>query len=231
MLAVAQAVVSHTSYRLVTGRLVEPDNVVRLVTSWSSGILHIGGHLGQESDWYASLGKDVLWIEAMPAAVAALATRIEPYSNQSVIEACVSDRDGERVTFHVSSNDHGASSSLFRFGSAAIGAESMWPDLDLRMTHELELTTTALDTILAGVDRPERFDHWVIDVQGAELLVLKGAEASLAYCRSVLVEASSIDVYQGGAQWAELRAFLEARGFTPMWECLGHMDVLFARMP
>jgi hypothetical protein len=105
----------------------------------------------------------------------------------------------------------------------------MWPDLNLRMTHQLELTTTTLDTIMADVDRPERFDHWVIDVQGAELLVLKGAEASLAHCRSMVVEASSIDVYEGGARWSELRAFLEGRGFVPMWECLGHMDVLFAR--
>ena len=229
LLAMAQGAVSRTNYRLVTGRLVSAELVSEVVTGWSTGIFHIGGHLGQESEWYAQMDKDVIWVEAMPDAAAELREHIADYPRQSVVEACLSERAGDEVTFHVSNNDRGASSSLFDFGRAASGPDSMWPDLDLKMVSELALTTSTVDQILQEVEAPERFNHWVVDVQGAELLVLKGGTESLQHCRSLSVEASSIEVYRGGAQWPDLRDFLESQGFIPLWECLGHMDVMFVR--
>lgn len=229
-LRLAQGAVAHTSYRLVTGRMPDAEQLARLFTQWSTGILHIGGHLGQESHWYASLGKPVVWFEAMPAAAQRLRTTIAGYADQSVVEACLSDVDGAEIDFHVSANNDGASSSMFEFGSASAGPRSMWPDVDLRMVDTLRLRTSRFDTIVREQALDLRsFDHWIVDVQGAELLVLRGAEQSLSHCRSLVVEASSIDVYSGGAQWPQLRDFLQERGFEPLWECLGHMDVLFVR--
>lgn len=229
-LRMAQSVTERTSYRLVTGRIPDAEQLVRLFTGWSTGILHVGGHFGQESHWYAEMGKPVVWVEAMPAAAARLRQTIAPYPTQRLVEACLSNVDGQTVSFHVSANDSGASSSLFEFGAASTGPKSMWPDHDLRMVDTLRLTTHRLDSVMGeqGIDIAG-FDHWVVDVQGAELLVLQGAEQSLHACRSLLVEASSIDVYSGGVQWPQLRGFLAGHGFEPLWDCLGHMDVLFVR--
>ena len=34
------------------------------------------------------------------------------------------------------------------------------------------------------------FDHWIIDAQGSELQILKGAKNNLKYCKSLYVEVS-----------------------------------------
>ena len=230
MLALLQWGVSKTSYRVVTGRLADADRLLELFTRWSTGVLHIGGHLGQESSWYDSLGKPVIWVEAMPEAVSSIQRDIAQYPEQQVFAACLSDQDGKQVRFNVSSNNRGASSSLFEFGAASVGPGSMWPELDLRMTHSLDLETIRLDSLVTDFAIPiSRYDHWIVDVQGSELLVLNGAKQSLESCRSLVVEASSIDVYSGGAQWKDIKELLQDHGFVPLWECLGHMDVLFVR--
>jgi len=230
LLRVAQALVSRTHYRLTTGALPDPGLLIHLHAQWSSGILHIGGHLGQEAHWYEELGKPVLWIEAMPDSARSIERMIAPYSKQAVLQACLSDSDGCEVTFYISSNSEGASSSLFEFGSASVGPSSMWPDLDLRMVDQLQLTTITLDTLMHShsIDTSQ-YDHWIVDIQGAELLALSGATSSLRSCRSLVVESSSIDVYAGGARWEDVRLLLAEHGFVPLWDCLGHMDVLFVR--
>lgn len=230
VLQVIQQVLAKTNYRLVTGRLADTNKLLELFAGWSSGILHIGGHLGQESHWYSALGKPVVWVEAMPEAAKIIEGVIDQYPNQTVYQACLSNTDDQLVEFNVSSNNSGASSSLFPFGPASVGKTSMWPELNLKMSHSLTLKTITLDTLVGSNEIPlVQYDHWILDVQGAEYLVLQGATKSLEACRSVVVESSSIEVYEGGAQWNEVNAFLQDAGFVPLWECLGHMDVLFVR--
>ena len=71
-----------------------------------------------------------------------------------------------------------------------------------------------LDTIIKnnGINIQE-YDHWIIDLQGAELLALKGAEDSIQYCNSMIVEVSKVDIYEGGVLWSELCQWLEKKFF------------------
>lgn len=229
-LRVLERAVAKTNYRLITGQLADTSKLLELFASWSSGILHIGGHLGQESHWYSDLGKPVVWLEAMPDAVSIIEEITRHYPNQRVYQACLTNVDDQIVQFNVSSNNSGASSSLFQFGSASVGKASMWPELNLEMSRVLSLRTVTLDTLMMSNAIPiQKYDHWILDVQGAESLVIQGATESLKSCRSLVVEASSIEVYEGGAQWIDVKELLQESGFTPLWECLGHMDVLFVR--
>lgn len=231
MVDLAQYAVGKTQFRLVTGQLADPELLQEVFADWSQGVLHFGGHVGQEAENYAEFNKPVVWFEAIPSIAEKLRTHVAQFPHQRVIEACISNVDGERVTFNISSNDQGASSSLFEFGTASSGPQSMWPDLNLRMVDTIELETSTIDSLLAANNVDARqYDHWIVDLQGAELLALQGAQKSLEYCRSLVVESSSIDVYSGGAQWTEIRDFLTARGFVPLWECLGHFNVLFVRL-
>jgi hypothetical protein len=74
-----------------------------------------------------------------------------------------------------------------------------------------------------------------IDVQGAELLVLRGAEAVLGAVSLVSIEVNFAELYRGGAEIEAIDDWLGARGFTrvalssayhPSWG-----DALYLRAP
>ena len=195
------------------------------------GVLHLGAHIGQESAAYEDKGKPVVWVEAMPSVFAILRQNIATREKQRALCALLSDVDGQETRFHISNNEAGVSSSVFEFGEYGAGERTLWPELGLTMVSTLTLTTTTLDTLLrdAGIDASQ-YDYWVVDLQGAELLALKGAVAALAHCNALFVEASTVEVYQGGVLWPELRDWLNAAGFVPLWAPEGgHDDVLCVR--
>jgi FkbM family methyltransferase len=197
----------------------------------AQGVLHLGAHRGQEAPAYAAAGKTVVWVEAQPEMHARLAGKLAEFSGQRALCALLDEADGRQRTLKISNNDEGVSSSLFAFGPYAQGERSLWPALDLHMVRELTLTAVTLDTLLQanGVDA-QRHDHWVVDVQGAELLVLRGARQSLASCRSLVVEVSQVPVYDGAVLWPELAEWLRGQGFEPAWQpARPHDDVLFVR--
>ena len=60
-------------------------------------ILHVGAHLGEESQSYDKyFNVPVLWIEAQPQLCSELKKRLNSSTN-TIIEACVSDKDNEKV--------------------------------------------------------------------------------------------------------------------------------------
>jgi hypothetical protein len=77
-----------------------------------------------------------------------------------------------------------------------------------------------------------------IDVQGAELSVLRGAEKTLESVDSIFVECSFVELYEGQALANEVIEFLAARGFSiagvfgPAYDADGRclqVDALFSR--
>ena len=81
-----------------------------------------------------------------------------------------------------------------------------WPGVEETGTIENVVTVT-LDEIAvqSGFSKP---DLLVVDVQGAELLVLKGGLSVLAAAKAVIVEVSRKPYYEGGVLYPELRDFL-----------------------
>lgn len=66
-----------------------------------------------------------------------------------------------------------------------------------------------------------------IDVQGAELSVLRGAGEFLNRCKFVMMETSLVSSYDGNAHIADVFSFMRAAGFS-CWEIV---DVLRKRKP
>lgn len=215
-----------------------PDDVRRLrqgvfeqYARRARGLLHLGAHLGQEAAGYQRFGKPVVWVEGIPSVYEELTRRLQDFPQQRALCALLDEVDGRQRRLHVSNNASGASSSLFDFGPYGRGPQSLWPALQLDMVATLTLCTISVDTLLQANDiDPRAHDLWVVDLQGAELLALKGAPRALDHCRAMLVEISEVAVYDGGVQWNELRDWLQARGFVPLWPpALPHDDVLFVR--
>jgi len=197
----------------------------------SQGILHVGAHRGQEASKYYSMKKSVFWVEAMPNTYQQLIENIKIYENQRAVCALVSSEDEKVYNFNISNNMEGVSSSIFKFGSFSNGDASLWPELNLTMVNTIELKSKKIDTLINenSLDVTQ-YDFWVIDVQGAELLALQGAEQSISKCNFILAEVSQGEVYQNGVLYPELKNFLMSKGFVPAYEPKKiHDDVLFLR--
>jgi FkbM family methyltransferase len=188
----------------------------------STGILHIGAHFGQEAQFYSNQKKDVIWIEALPQVYERLLENIKPYDNQIAICAMLGANKKESQEINLSNNDFSAS-SIFK-----IHPESGFANVEFSKSIDLPMNT--LDNLAKDYDF-SKYNLWILDVQGAELLVLKGAQDNLKFCKFLIVEASTRDVYIGGVEYSELKNYLERNDFFPVWEPLEneHTDIPFMR--
>lgn len=202
-------------YLLMRGRTLRNKTVV-----------HVGAHYGEEAvryqDWGAST---VVWFEAAPDIFAALQAHLasmeqkprslfcrlagQKRTRHIAVKALVGGEDGGSTEFHLFDND-GSSNSMFKMKR---GENERFPQV--RETGEvLELPMRTLDAALddAGIP-PETVDVLVLDVQGAELICLQGANRTLAAVDYLESEVSVEPVYEGGVLLFELDPWLEERGF------------------
>ena len=184
-----------------------------------SGVLHVGANVGQERGTYDEYGLDVLWIEPIPEVFTELERNIEPYPRQRAIEALVTDRDGAEYAFHVANND-GRSSSILDLAEH----RDIWPDVQFERSITLRSTTLATLIREHAVD-VSRYDALIMDTQGSELLVLRGAGEFLPAFRFIRTEAADFEAYAGCCRLDEITEFLMQRGFKPV------LRVSIARRP
>lgn len=168
------------------------------------GVLHVGAHWGEEIDVYNKLGyKPVYWIEADASSIDQLKTNVEKYTSNFVIQAACSNEVGP-VLFHHANN--GQSSSILELGSH----KEEHPDVVY--TSEMTLMATTVDTLLDyGFIRQCNFMN--LDVQGAELMVLKGSCEYLKKVDYVYSEINIKELYIGCPLLTELDQWLRGFGF------------------
>jgi len=170
-----------------------------------TGVIHVGASTGQERDDYAKHDLKVLWIEPRLLAFATLLDNLKAYPKQRAVCALLNDRAGEQCTLHVANN--GDSSSLFPLAEH----RGVWPDINYEGAVIIESRT------LDSIDTAD-YDALVLDVQGAELLVLKGAVETLRHIKFIQAEAYDAEMYKGGSQPRELRAWLVDQCFDQIEE-------------
>lgn len=195
------------------------------------GVVHVGASLAGEMADYISLSPErIVWIEADPSVFARLKGSISEEAikgppHQILINALVTDKDGDPVNFKLFSNN-GESSSIF---SSTDLLRSTWTDV-----HEtgatLDLTSRRLDTLLTenGL-QPTDIDVLIFDVQGAELLGLRGAGDFLRNAKFVEVESSLVEIYAGAPLAGEVDAYLTEHGFRRETPLQWHGDVVYER--
>ncbi len=172
-----------------------------------SGVIHVGANNGQEADKYDALGLRVVWIEAIPEVFKELEANIAPYPRQLAIQALVTDVENGTYRFNVANNE-GQSSSILDLHLHA----DVWPSVQYERTIELQSTT--LSTIIDKYDIDlARYSALVMDTQGSELLVLKGAASILKHFSFIKTEVADFESYAGCCQVKDLDSFLSGYGF------------------
>lgn len=171
------------------------------------GVVHVGANSGQERGLYDSYRLPVLWIEPIPEVFAALQRNIASYPDQQAVQALVASADGDEVDFHVASND-GASSSMLELAKH----KDLWPTVVYK--RSVRMTTRTLPSVVAaaGLDMA-RYNGLVMDTQGSELLVLRGAVALLHHFDFVKTEVADFESYKGCCQLNDLGRFMDEHGF------------------
>ena len=195
------------------------------------GVIHVGAHTGQERELYAQYGLNVLWIEPLKEHFAQLERNIAALPQQRALQALVTDRDGGEYTFNVASNAGGSSSIL----ALKLHAD-IWPEVTF--TRSVPMRGTTLPAVLRehGIDA-SGYDALVMDTQGSELLVLRGAEALLGGFTYICTEVADFEAYENCCQLADVEAYLAQHGFREHVRKLiaahpsggGYYDIVYVR--
>ncbi len=200
-----------------------------------NGVIHVGAHRGEEIFEYEKLkAKKVIWIEPNPDVFRELEIALD--NAESSLESygfCVaaSDVNLEEVDFHICygpdagfmKGNKGCSSLL-----KPIGRFESW------YKETIKVESVKLDTLLEKNEFEfSEFDLLDMDTQGAELMVLKGAEKVLSNVNYITTEATwNNPDYIGNVMFDELSSYLNEHGFEQK-EIIEHTsdwgDVLFVK--
>jgi FkbM family methyltransferase len=200
---------------------------------WKShGIIHVGANAGQERDLYAAFGLYVMWIEPIPEVFEALRLNISGFPKQRAYNYLVADDDGKEYQLHIADNA-GASSSILDLAKH----KEMYPQIAYKGAIAVRAST--LSSILTAEKLDiRRFDAMVLDTQGSELKILKGAIGLLSKFKFVKVEVPDFESYKDCCQIAELSRFMSSNGFRersrhPITHTPGvgtYFDVIYERI-
>jgi FkbM family methyltransferase len=171
------------------------------------GVLHLGANTGQEADAYKACGvNQVIWVEAIPEVYRHLVSHTAGFPGSIALQACVSDRTGEKVKFHIANNG-GQSSSLLEFGT------HLQEHPSVRYVREIELTTVRVDTLLEENNLTISGGWFLnIDLQGAELLALIGMGELLWQFDFAYIEVNEKELYKGCPLVKEIDDYLGRYG-------------------
>jgi FkbM family methyltransferase len=170
-----------------------------------TGAFHIGAHECEELSFYNQLGlknQDIIWVDAINSKVIEATNKGIP----NVYTAVITDKDDTEVTFNVSNNVQ--SSSVLEFGTHLTEHPHV---VYVDKTHHQSIT---IDTFFErnNIDA-SKYDFWNFDIQGAELMALKGATKSIKYARAIYLEVNEKELYKNCGLISDIDTFLAQHNF------------------
>jgi len=177
-----------------------------------TSLIQVGASIGQEIAMFVEGGiSHAVLIEPLPKPYEVLRLQCQAHSNYLPLNCLVGSETGKLETIYIASN-FGQSSSIL----VPTRHTEVYPTI--AFDEKLELQSFALDHVSAYVkqqfpDMPKRFDLLFIDVQGAELEVLKGASQILQEIKYVYTEMTLGVDYEGAAPYLKIIEYLECFGF------------------
>jgi hypothetical protein len=169
------------------------------------GVFHVGAHECEEKEAYNKKGisdSSIVWVDGNSDLVTKMKSRAVPNVYFALVDEV--ERD---VEFHITNN--GQSSSILEMGSHA----TKYPNIVVTETRHQRTTTIAQLSHQENIDFT-KLNFWNFDIQGAELLALKGAGDLLKYADALYLEVNTEEVYKNCAKLNEMDDFLKEKGFV-----------------
>ena len=185
-----RAIIHERSLTELFNRIIRPTDVV----------FDVGANLGLHTLTFSRLAKHVVAFEPNPSLTPNLDKTFANLQNVTLCKVCLTAEDGA-VQFHISEWDHMLSSL------------SNWSG---QPTRTIEVSGRSLDSLLSTGSIPKP-DVLKVDVEGAELIVFRGAENLLSQTdspRAIIFEELNRSSRKLGIADGEAAEFLKRKGYT-----------------
>jgi FkbM family methyltransferase len=195
--------------------MINLDIVLKKYNINPLGIIHIGGHKGEEYEEYKSLGIDnQIWIEAIPSYYEQISNKLSSDINVKIYNFAIYDVEKE-IDFNVCNN--GASSSILPLK----GHKKYYPNITV--DGKIQLTTKRMDNLLEEENIIiSNYNGLSMDVQGVELNVAKSFGDKLNMFDFIISEVNTEELYENCCLINELDDYLNMYNFkrveTLMWD-------------
>ena len=206
--------------------LITYKDIIQKYNLKIENVLHVGAHKAEESDDYLNNGcKKIIWVEGNINLCKEIENKLDK-KNNIVINAVVSDKDDEEIAFMITNN--GQSSSILSLGLH----KSLFPDV--YVNKQITLYTKTIKTLFSENNLNfDEIDFINLDIQGAELLALKGVGENFKNVKAIFTEINTDYVYKNCALVSEIDNYLKQYNFrrveTIMWQNHPWGDALYIR--
>ena len=197
--------------------LISIDEIYKILLSKNikiNGSFHIGAHECEEMHFYNGLGlkqEDIIWIDAIPSKVSEAINRGIP----NVYNALITDKDDEEMLFNITNNVQ--SSSILELGTHA--QEHPW----VIYVDKILQKSITIDTFFERNSiNPSKYNFWNFDIQGAELMALKGATQSIKNVEAIYLEVNEKELYKNCGLITEIDTFLSTYNFKRVLTNMTH---------
>lgn len=187
-----------------------------------SGVIHIGGHYGEEVGSYVEQGiNDIVLFEPLKENFEILKKNVSNFDANIEGHRVALGNSNGNITMNLSSNGLESSSIL----KPKLHLE-LYPDITFDNTEEVEIKK--LDDY-----NYSNYNFMNMDVQGYELEVLRGGSNTLQYIDYLYCEVNRNEVYEGNAYIQELDDYLFSynmkRVETSWWDDGDWGDALYIK--
>ena len=172
------------------------------------GIIHIGAHECEERSDYLTYyhlnDGEIIWIDALVDKVKIMK---EQNNLIRIYNECISESDGQDISFMIA--NWSQSSSILNFKTHAIEYPGIVE------VGRVNMKTKTLKTFYEenNIDR-KKYNFMNLDIQGAELLALKGAGDILNDIDYIYTEINEKELYENCALIQDIDEYLKSYGFT-----------------
>lgn len=168
-----------------------------------SGVIHIGGHIGQELPSYKNSNvENILIFEPQKSPFEKLSKVANELNFENIILVNKALGNSNK-NIEMICNEDGLCSSILKPKIVL----TQYPDIKFDRTEEVEMIT--LDSYFA-INENNTYNFINMDTQGYELEVLKGALKTLEKIDAVYTEVNNAEVYENNALIQEIDEFLSS---------------------
>jgi len=196
-----------------------------------SVIFDIGACEGEDSIRYSLLfDKAIVYsFEPLPSNYAKCLTNFTEFSNTHIkaFQLALSNTNGVANFFISSGRPEGTEDSDWNFGNKSSSLYPPEPSYKqnywLKFENKIEVKTQTI-TSFCKEQLIQKIDFIHMDVQGAELNVLKGAEDKLYSINAIWLEVENVSMYQGQPLRKDIEKFMKQSGFIKVVDTAVYAD-------